>query len=179
LLYGVAPGGGYTDSSIHPLVLDLMQQLWDRGEADAYAAHMTADPLPETPAHDVLMHVAYGDHQVSQYAAAVEARTIGAQAHEPALDLPARSQDENLFFGIPAIQSYPFDGSAIVIWDDGPGLVPSPPLTNTPPTVGRDPHGDVRATVAARTQKSDFLDANGAVVDVCGGQPCHTDVYTP
>jgi hypothetical protein len=33
--------------------------------------------------------------------------------------------------------------------------------------------------VAARTQKSAFLDANGSVVDVCGGQPCHTDVYTP
>jgi hypothetical protein len=178
-LYGLAPGGGYTDSSIHPLVLDLMQQLWDRGEADAYAAHMTSDPLPDTPAHDVLMHIAYGDHQVSQYAAAVEARTIGAQAHEPALDLPARSQDENLFYGIPAIQSYPFDGSAIVIWDDGPGLVPPPPLTNTPPTVGRDPHGDVRATVAARAQKSAFLDANGSVIDVCAAQPCHTDVYTP
>jgi hypothetical protein len=85
----------------------------------------------------------------------------------------------NLFYGIPAIQSYPFDGSAIVIWDDGPGLVPPPPLTNLPPTVGRDPHGDVRATVSARTQKSEFLDANGAVVDVCGGLPCHTDVYTP
>jgi hypothetical protein len=178
-LYGQAPGGGYTDSSIHPLVLDLMQQLWDRGEADGYAAHMTSDPLPDTPAHDVLMHVAYGDHQVSQYAAAVEARTMGAQAHEPALDLLARSQDENLFYGIPAIQSYPFEGSAIVIWDDGPGLVLPPPLTNTPPTVGRDPHGDMRATVAARTQKSDFLDANGSVVDVCGAQPCHTDVYAP
>jgi hypothetical protein len=178
-LYGVAPGGGYTDSSIHPLILDLMQQLWDRGEADGYAAHMTSDALPGTPAHKVLMHVAYGDHQVSHYAAAVEARTIGAHAHQPALDLPARSQDENLFFGIPAIQSYPFDGSAIVIWDSGPGLVPPPPLTNTPPTVGRDPHGDVRATVAARAQKSAFLDANGSVVDVCGGQPCHTDVYTP
>jgi hypothetical protein len=178
-LYGVAPGGGYTDSSIHPLILDLMQQLWDRGEADGYAAHMTSDPLPGTPAHKVLMQTAYGDHQVSQYAAAVEARTIGAQAHQPALDLPARSQDVNLFYGIPAIQSYPFDGSAWVIWDDGPGLVPPPPLTNTPPTVGRDPHGDVRATVAARNQKSAFLDANGSVVDVCGGQPCHTDVYTP
>jgi hypothetical protein len=46
-------------------------------------------------------------------------------------------------------------------------------------TAGRDPHGDVRATVAAWTQKSDFLDANGAVVDVCGGLPCHTDVYLP
>jgi hypothetical protein len=178
-LYGQQPGGGYSDASIHPLLLDLMQQLWDRGEADAYAAHMTSDPLPDTPTHQVLMQIAYGDHQVSQYAAAVEARTIGAQAHEPALDLPARSQDANLFYGIPAIQSYPFDGSAIVIWDDGPGLVPPPPLTNTPPTLGRDPHGDVRATVAARTQKSAFLSPNGAVVDVCGGLPCHTDLYTP
>ncbi len=178
-LYGQQPGGGYTDSSIHPLVLDLVQQLWDRGEADGYAAHMTTDPLPDTPAHEVLMQVAYGDHQVSQYAAAVEARTIGASVHEPALD-PVRSQDANLFYGVPAIPSYPFDGSAIVIWDDGPGLVPPPPVTNTPPsTSGHDPHGDVRATVAARTQKSDFLDVNGSVVDVCGGQPCHTDVYTP
>ena len=125
------------------------------------------------------MQTAYGDHQVSQYAAAVEARTIGASAHQPALDLPARSQDDNLFYGIPAISSYPFDGSAWVIWDDGPGLVPPPPLTNTPPTTGRDPHSDVRATVSARTQKSAFLDANGSVVDVCGGLPCHTDVFTP
>jgi hypothetical protein len=31
----------------------------------------------------------------------------------------------------------------------------------------------------ARNQKSAFLDANGSVVDVCGGQPCHTDVYAP
>jgi hypothetical protein len=178
-LYGQQPGGGYTDASIHPLLLDLMQQLWDRGEANAYAAHMTSDPLPDTPAHQVLMQIAYGDHQVSQYAAAVEARTIGAQVHEPGLDLPARSQDANLFYGIPAIQSYPFDGSAIVIWDDGPGLVPPPPVTNTPPILGRDPHGDVRATVAARTQKSAFLSPNGSVVDVCGGLPCHTDVYTP
>jgi hypothetical protein len=177
-LYGQRPGGGYTDSSIHPLLLDLMQQLWDRGEANGYAAHMTSGPLPETPAHEVLMHVAYGDHQVSQYAAAVEARTIGARVHVPALD-PVRSQDVNLFYGVPAIPSYPFDGSAIVIWDSGQGRVPPPPLTNTPPTMGPDPHGEVRATVSARVQKSAFLSPNGAVVDVCGGLPCHTDVYTP
>jgi hypothetical protein len=178
-LYGQIPGGGYTDTSIHPLLLDLMQQLWDRGEADGFAAHMTSDALPGTPTHKVLMQVAYGDHQVSQYAAAIEARTIGAQVHQPALDQPARAQDANLFYGIPAIQSYPFDGSAIVIWDDGPGLVPPPPLGNVPPTVGPDPHGHPRATVAARTQKSSFLDVNGRVVDVCGGLPCHTDVFTP
>ena len=32
------------------------------------------------------MQIAYGDHQVSMYAAAVEARTIGARVHTPALD---------------------------------------------------------------------------------------------
>ena len=66
-----------------------------------------------------------------------------------------------------------------MIWDDGPGLVSPPPLTNTAPTTGRDPHSDVRATVSARTQKSEFLGVNGKVVDVCGGLPCHTDVYAP
>ena len=172
--------GGYPDTSIHPLLLDLMQQLWDRGEPDGYATRMTSDPLPKTPAHQVLMQTAYGDFQVSQYSAAVEARTIGAKGYQPALDIPPRGQDENLFYKVPAIPKYPYSGSTWVIWDDGPGLVPPPPVTNTPPpTSGHDPHSDVRATVAARTQKSDFLAANGSVVDVCGGLPCHTDVYTP
>jgi hypothetical protein len=178
-LFGSQPGGGYTDPSLHPLILDLMQQLWDRGEADGYAQHMTAHPLPNTPTHKVLMQGAYGDFQVSQYAAAVEARTIGASFHSPALDLPARNQDKHLFYGIPAIQSQPFNGSAYVIWDSGPGLVAPPPVTNTAPSGSHDPHGDPRATVAARTQKSLFLAPNGAVVDVCHGQPCHTDAFTP
>jgi hypothetical protein len=178
-LYGNSPGGGYTDASLHPLLLDLMQQLWDRGEADGYAQHMTSNRLPDTPVHKVLMQGAYGDFQVTQYAAAVEARTIGARFHSPALDLPARTQDAHLFYGIPAIPSYPFSGSAYVIWDSGPGLVAPPPVTNTPPSGGHDPHGDPRATVAARTQKSDFLLPNGVVTDVCGGQPCHTDAFTP
>ena len=90
-----------------------------------------------------------------------------------------------MFYRLQPIQSYPFNGSAYVIWDDGPGLTQDPPTTNTAPPEGgpnqHDPHGDVRATVAARTQKSNFLRPNGAsrVTDECGGQPCHTDVYTP
>jgi hypothetical protein len=172
---------GYQDESIRPLILDLMQQLWDRGEADGYAQHMTTDPLPDTPSHKVLMQGAYGDHQVSQYSAAIEARTIGAKFHSPALDLPARNQDKNLFYKIPAIPSYPFNGSAYVIWDGGPGQIDDPPTTNTPPTTGTDPHSLVRATVAARTQKSNFLMPNSVskVTEVCGGNPCHTDSFVP
>ena len=57
--------------------LSLIQLLWDRGEANGYAHHITSDPLPGTPAHNVLMHVAFGDHQVANVTAEVEARTIG------------------------------------------------------------------------------------------------------
>jgi hypothetical protein len=76
----------------------------------------------------------------------------------------------------------PFHGSAIEIWDSGPGRVQPPPLENLPPVnsaANKDPHEDVRNTVAARLQKSEFLQAQGAVFDVCNGQPCHTDAYTP
>jgi hypothetical protein len=165
------------------LLLDVMQQLWDRGDPDGYAQHMTTKPLPDTPSHTVLMQIAYGDHQVSDYAAAVEARTIGAAVHEPALDLGTdRARDRNMFYGVPAIAQYPFTGSAVVIWDSGPGQVQPPPFANLPPVKAAnnvDPHGLVRATVAARTQKSDFLRPDGVVVDVCGGRPCHTDSYVP
>jgi hypothetical protein len=176
---------GYTDQSLHPWILDLALQIWDRGEPDGYAAQMTSHPLPDTPSHQVLMQIAYGDHQVSMYAAAVQARTIGASAYQPALDLSTnRRRDRNLFYGIPTIKAFPFNGSAIEVWDSGPGFVSPPPLGNVAPpetTTGdrRDPHGTVRVTPAAITQKSDFLQANGSVVNVCGGLPCRTSAYTP
>jgi hypothetical protein len=167
----------YPDESERPLLYELIQQLWDRGEADGYAQHMTGSALPDTPAHQVLLHIAFGDHQVTNYAADVEARTIGASAHCPALNA-GRIPDQRLLFGIPCIGSYPFTGPGIVYWDTGPGNVGPPPLANVPNRSGSDPHSSPRATVAARTQKSTFL-LSGQIVDVCGGQPCHTDNYAP
>ncbi len=129
----------------------------------------------------MLMQIAYGDFQVSMYAAAAEARSIGVSAYQPAVD-PARSRDRALFYGIPTIGHFPFRGSAIEVWDSGPGRVQSPPLGNVPPvpgTTNNDPHQDPRNTPAAQEQISDFLEPSGAVLDVCGGQPCHTSVYAP
>ena len=171
----------YPDPSLYPVITDLIQQLWDRGDPDGYAPQMTTHPLPDTPSHTVLMQISYGDFQVSMYAGAAEARTIGASAYEPALD-PDRAVDRNLFYGVPAIAHFPFNGSAVEIWDSGPGRVQPPPVANIPPTAGPnniDPHEDPRKTPAAQEQISDFLQPNGSVVDVCGGNPCHTSVYTP
>jgi hypothetical protein len=128
---------------------------------------MTSNPLPGTPAHEVLMDEAFGDHQVANIATENEARTIGARVHQPAL-VPGRSPDVVPFFGIPPIPTNPFAGSSLVMWDSGS---PPPPLTNTPPTAGADPHGVPRAQTQVRLQDAVFL-LNGQVVDVCGGGPC-------
>ena len=182
---GVTAFRRFSDLSLRPVILDLLQQLWDRGDPDGYAENMTSDPLPDTPSHTVLMQIAYGDKEVPMYAAALEARTIGAFAHQPALDLATnRIRDRNLFYGIPAITAYPFNGSAIVVWDSGPGLVRPPPVASIPglvnaPPPNFDPHEVVSYTPEAQTQISDFLEPNGAVVDVCNGQPCRAIGYQP
>ncbi|TNY35448.1 hypothetical protein [Thermomonospora catenispora] len=168
--FAVVMNAAYPDKLDQQLCFALIQMLWDRGEADGYAEWMTDRPLPGTPDHRVLLHVAFGDHQVSPTAAEVEARTIGARIHTPAL-APGRSPDRVPYWGIPPIEAYPYPGSAIVVWDSG---TPHPPLTNLPPRgeeYGRDPHSDPRNDPDARRQKAVFL-TTGEVVDVCGGAPC-------
>ena len=172
--YAAVLYANYANELERPLILSLIQTLWDRGEANGFAHHMTNDPLPDTPPHRVLLHEAFGDHQVANVAAEVEARTIGAALHAPAVD-PGRHSDVVPYHGIPAIASYPFTGSALVVWDSGS---PTPPTTNTPPRAGADPHGHPRNTAAARAQKSAFLNIDGKVVDVCGGLPCYANGYT-
>src|SRR5262249_30885648 len=139
-------------------------------DPNGYAQHMTANPLPNTPVHTVLMHEAFGDHQVANISTEVEARTIGASIHQPAIG-PGRNPDVVPYFGIPAIPTDPFAGSALVVWDNA--TVNPPPTTNTAPSTGSDPHSFPRSSVAGRTQKSDFLTLPGGdVVDVCSGSPC-------
>ncbi len=175
--------GYYPDETAHPLILDLMQMLWDRGEPDGYANRMTGNPLPDTPAHQVLLDVAFGDHQVTDYQADVEARTVGAATHRPVL-YPGRWPDTEVQWGMPTITDYPYTGSAAYYWDAGPvrpdpsnpgetiGTEP-PPYENLPNRVGEDPHGLPRATAAEQQLVSDFFD--GAILqrDDCGGGPCY------
>jgi hypothetical protein len=114
--------------------------------------------------------------QVANVTTEIEARTIGAQLREPAL-APGRSTEVQPFWGIPTIGAYPDAGSALVVWDSGTPAPPDANLPPRPPQYGDDPHEDPRATPAAREQKSEFLRPNGAVVDVCGGDPCLTAAH--
>ncbi len=169
--YALVMYPAYPDASSRPVLLSMVQMLWDRGEANGYANHMTTNPLQNTPSHTVLMHVGVGDHQVSTWTAEVEARTIGARTTATPY-APGRTLAKVPAWGIPRIQGFPYSGSAIVFWDSGAAHNGVAPATNEPPRTGEDPHEDPRATKAARAQKSAFLKPAGTVVDVCAGAPC-------
>ena len=109
----------YPNALDRALLLSMSQMLWDRSEPNGYAHVMTSDPLPNTPAHEVLMNVALGDHQVTNYQADVEARTIGAKVHTPVV-YSGRWPDFDVAWDIDPIQAYPYTGSALVYWDGGP-----------------------------------------------------------
>jgi hypothetical protein len=180
--------GYYPDETARPLVLDMMQMLWDRGEPDGYASRMTSDPLPDTPSHQVLLDIAFGDHQVSDYQADVEARTIGASAHRPVL-YPGRWPNTEVLWNVPTISRYPYTGSAAYYWDSGPvrpnpanpsttiGTEP-PPYENLPNRVGEDPHSLPRAAAAEQQLVSDFFEGAIRSSDNCGGGPCYSGTFT-
>jgi len=176
----------YPDETARPLILDLMQMLWDRGDPNGYANRMTSVPLPGTPPHQVLMNIALGDHQVTDYQADVEARTIGAAAHRPVL-YAGRWPNTDVLWGVPSIHHYPYTGSAIYYWDIGPvregplgetiGVEP-PPYENLPNRIGEDPHEAPRRAPAEQQLVSDFFAGAIQVGDNCGGGPCYAGSFT-
>jgi hypothetical protein len=172
----------YPDPVEQSLVNSMIQLLWDRGEANGYAWHMTRDPLADTPRKTVLLHEAFGDHQVTNVATETEARIIGARLRTPALD-PGRTRDRVPFYGIKPIPRYPWKGNALTVFDIGPlrgdmGTPPAP-VTNTPPTVGVDPHGLTPLELPAVLEFIDFLRIDGAFVDHCeAGKPCYAQGWT-
>jgi hypothetical protein len=181
--------GKYPDPIEQSLVNSMIQLLWDRGEANGYVYHMVRDPLPNTPKKTVMLHEAFGDHQVTNVATETEARIIGARLRTPALD-PGRSRDRVPFYGIKRIPRYPWKGNALTVFDIGPlrppgcsgaaclGTPPAP-VTNTPPDVGVDPHGITATGLNAVFEFSDFLKLNGAFVDHCDqGKPCYSAGWT-
>jgi hypothetical protein len=156
----------YPDKAVQQLGYDVIQMLWDRAEADGYAEQMTGG-LPGTPAHQVLLEEAFGDHQVANVATETEARAIGARLHEPALSA-GRSPETQPFWDIPAL-SEPSSGPALFVWDTG---VPAAPLSDTPPTAGPDPHDTTPRTFPPLWAQMHTFFTTGHVSDVCGAKPC-------
>ncbi len=169
----------YTDPVDQQIVLQLAQLLWDRGENEGYAEHLTSHPYAGTPAKQIFIIENYGDHQVSNVAAEMLARTIGAENHQPAfnpsffgaaprLDTPVVPQ-----WGLAKLDQTKPAKAGLVLWDYG---TPTPPTNNLAPNgsaYGQDPHGFGRGNSMLLTQITTFL-RQGIIPNECGAVACQS-----
>ena len=161
----------YPDELQQSILLDLLEQLWQRGENTGYAQHLTTHPYPGVPAKDVMLLEAFGDHQVANVSTEKLARTLGIGRRAPSL-ADGRSTDREPFWGIDPVR-LPTSGSALIMWDFG---TPAPPTENLPNRAGDDPHGKLADEPSALALVAAFIPPDGQVIDVCGaGKPCRSD----
>ena len=117
----------------------MIQGLWDRAEANGYAARVTGDPPPNTPIHDVLLQLSVGDHSIPPVSSEIFVRTAEMTVRPPAFDA-GRTLDKIPFFGITETGLLELE-STTTVWDGGPvragGLGTAPaPVENVPPSAG-------------------------------------------
>jgi hypothetical protein len=169
----------YTNPVDQEVVLQLAQVLWDRGENEGYAEHLTSRPLPGIPAKQVFIIENYGDHQVANVSAEMLARTIGAQNHQPAFNasfLGGTSRTNVpvvVQWGLSKLDQTKAAEAGLVLWDYGTPTPPTTDLAPNGPAYGADPHGDGRGNASLLTQITTFL-TTGVIPDVCGGQACQS-----
>ncbi len=179
----------YPDPTDQQIIFGVLQMLWDRAETNGYAQHLTADPYPGTKQHQVLLHVGFGDHQVSSYSAEFLARTIDAKLRWPAL-ASGRHPDARPYFGLDTVEGDGGSESMLVYFDSG---TLAPPAGNITPAASpefvatcsalnkeqlesnvqcADSHEDPRRAPQAIAQKGAFFRPDGTAVDPCDGEPC-------
>ncbi|HMT04505.1 MAG: hypothetical protein KDB48_06650 [Solirubrobacterales bacterium] len=188
-LYKLLLYGSYPDEMVHPLLLQLMQMLWDRSEPNGYTHVMTDNPPPNTPAHKITLQVALGDHQVSNFTSDTMARSLDMKTNQVPVD-PGRWPDYDVLWNVPRLTSadFPYRGSNIIYFDGGP-VRPNPnnpsqtigtdvpPLINQPNRVAQDPHGAPGGASLAVAQTSSFLQPNGYISDLCPSRACYGDSW--
>jgi hypothetical protein len=164
--FGSVLAGSYANALDRQLMLGLIQMAWDRTEPSGYAPYITRDPLPGTPVHQVLLHAALGDHQVTTLGTHILARSVGAKnlrSNDPAQPLLRE------VWGVESVAA-PLSGSALVEYDFA---LAKEPLENVPPTDGCDPHGRVRRLTPTYQQQDAFF-RSGTAEWFCDGA-CNCD----
>jgi hypothetical protein len=163
--FGVLLGTTYPSSRELALAVSAMQLLWDATDPVTHYRHISAEPYPGTPPHQILLAPARGDYQVAVLSNEVLARSgVG-------VSVMAHYDGERQVFGVHE-QPYPYQGSGVVLWHFGN---PWPMLGNQPPMdAAGDPHEKPRRQGSHNAQMVHFF-RTGEIKDVCGGMPCWPD----
>ncbi len=153
----------YPDARDQVVLLSAIQNLWDRTDPVSHYRHISAEPHPGTPPHQVLLGSATGDWQVALLTNEIVTRSdVGVAL------LPGYGKEVALVTPTP----YPHQGSGLVNYSFGN---PWPAPGNQPPfdDIG-DPHGKPRSLEWHNKQMMHFF-RTGEIIDVCGGDGCAPD----
>jgi hypothetical protein len=145
--------GAYDDPLVVALMLNLMQNDWDRTDPVVVADVIRGEGFPDTPAKQVLMQFAIADDEVPNVASEYAMRTMGLPVITPSPYVP---------WGVESAASAE---SGAVIYDFG--LASTIPATNTPPPPN-DVHSQIRNKKATTEMMKAFY-ATGTITNLCTG----------
>lgn len=146
--------GAYEDPLEVALMINLMQQEWDRTEATSVADVITTTGLGDTPAKQVFMQIAIADDEVPNIASEYQARTMGVPLIMPSPVMP---------YGLTPTTAPAQNG--ILFYDFGLGST-IPPVNEAPPD--NDVHSNVRNKKATTDMMKHFYET-GEIVNMCTG----------
>lgn len=150
--YRTTLNGAYPDPLDDVLIINLMQQEWDRTEATALVDTIVNHTLPNTPQKQVFMQIAIADDEVSNIGSEMQARTMNIPVLTPSPYIP---------FGLQSTAGPVPNG--LIIYDFG--------LGNTIPKGNEAPpdntvHSGIRNKTATTAMIKRFLDT-GEIVQMC------------
>jgi hypothetical protein len=143
----------YPDPANFQILISLLAMRFEPYDPITAAPHVINDPLPDTPAKQILLYETIGDSLVANVSSETLGRTIGLPVVMPTLRAP---------YGL--AEAAPSDSNGFAIYDEDPEPLPSE--FNIPPPSDNGTHADVHERPAVLRQIEDFL-YNGVVTNQC------------
>ena len=165
----IAAQGSYTDPLEYQLLILFLGMRLEPYDPITTASRVVADPLPGTPAKQILIYEAIGDCLVSNYSTEMVVRTMGLTLTTPSVKTP---------WGIPVQGATDELTSGFTIYDEQPRPLP-PTVTNVQPADDNGTHSGVNKRQAVLDQVREFV-LNGRITQTCkmGDEPAACDCST-
>jgi len=149
-----AAQGSYTDPLEYQQLIVLLGAHFEPYDPITTAANIVNDPLPGTPAKQIMMYEAIGDCLVNNYSTETVVRTMGLQHVTPSVKTP---------WGIPGTSDDLTLG--FTSYDEPPPPLP-PTTTNAQPATDNGTHSGVNKRQAVIDQVREFV-LNGRLAQAC------------
>ena len=140
-----AAQGSYTDPARVPVLIILLAAHFEPYDPITTAANVINNPLPGTPAKQIMMYEAVGDCLVNNYSTETVVRTMGLSHVTPSVKTP---------WGIPGTADELTSG--FTIYDEHPTPLP-PSTTNAQPATDNGTHSGVNKRQAVIDQIREFV----------------------